>query len=258
MTCDDLPPLMEAWLDSELDTRGAADVASHLEQCARCDAVFAAARRGNEHISRFLRPPAEPADTMWQAIEKAVSEPARRPLTRHPITWAAALLAVLAAVVLTWRATPHPQEETSPSLVAALQRDHEEFLAGEFGPAFTGPPPAHVLAAAHGRVDAAAFAALPAGEGITIEGARLCHLDGVPVAWTLVRHHGSPVSWIAVRRGELANFPALRDALATGVPVVIEKSGPWHFAARSLGEYVICALGQTDAAALVALVALAR
>ena len=242
MTCEEAATLMEAYLDSELDARGSAEVAEHLESCRDCADAFAAARNGNARVNEFLRAqPDEAGDSaeLWRGIKHRLGV-AARPRARFGRWLAVAAACVaLAAGVWFFRGKGEP-----PGLVAALERDHREFLAGEFGPAFQGPPPAHILAAADGRVDAAAFAALPEGADFTIEGSRLCHLDGVPVAWTLVRHHGQPVSWIALRREELAHFPDLRRALESGGQVVVVKSGPYHFAARRIGGHVVCAFAE--------------
>jgi len=242
MNCEDAGTLMEAYLDSELDARGAAEVAVHLESCRECADAFAAARRGNTRVNEFLRAePDEAGDSAepWRSIEHRLAA-AARPRARLG-RWFAVAAACVALATGVWFFRGKGEQ---PSLVAALERDHREFLAGEFGPAFQGPPPPQVLAAAAGRVDAAAFAALPEGADFTIEGSRLCHLDGVPVAWTLVRHRGQPVSWIALRREELAHFPDLRHALESGAQTVVVKCGRYHFAARRIGGHVVCAFAE--------------
>jgi anti-sigma factor RsiW len=182
-------------------------------------------------------------------MEKRVasSVPPRPKLWRVFAAAAVVLLLAAAAWWQPWRG------KADASLVAAMELDHREFLAGEFGPAFNGPPPPEVLAAAHGRVDAPAFAALPIGDGFTIEGSRLCHLSGVPVAWTLVRYQGRPVSWVALRREELAHFPDVRDALAAGRAVVVLRAGDYQFTARRVGDHVVCALGDLPAETLTTL-----
>lgn len=238
MTCDDLGPLMEAYLDSELDARTAAEIAVHLDACAECAAAFAAARCGNERLTTFLRPsPGACSAGLWSEIENRVATRPRPKLWRVLAAAAAVLLLAVVAPWQPWRGN------SDASLVAAMELDHREFLAGEFGPAFSGPPPLELLAAAHGRVDARAFGALPIGDGFTIEGSRLCHLAGVPVAWTLVRYQGRPVSWVALRREELAHFPDVRDALAAGQAVVLMHAGDYLFTARRVGDHVVCALG---------------
>lgn len=245
MKCDDLGPLMGAYLDSELDTRTAAEIAVHLDMCPDCAIAFAAARRDHERIAAFLQsPPSADSAALWTEIENRVFSSAHPRPTLWRVFAAAAAVVLLAAVASwqPWRGNP------GASLVASMERDHREFLAGEFGPAFNGAPPPEVLAAAHGRVDAPAFAALPIGDGFTIEGSRLCHLSGVPVAWTLVRYQGHPVSWVAIRRAELANFPDVRDALlAAGRAVVVLRAGDYQFTARNVGDHVVCALGDLPA-----------
>jgi anti-sigma factor RsiW len=68
MNCDDLAPLMEAYLDSELDTRAAVELAAHLDACANCAATFAAARRDNKRVAAFLLQPPPEADSAPPAV----------------------------------------------------------------------------------------------------------------------------------------------------------------------------------------------
>lgn len=281
MNCDDAAPLMEAYVDSQLDARSTAEVRAHLDDCGECAAAFAAAARDNERLAAFLNQPAAPAgesDAMWRRITRALAEETNgadagdsgEPVPKSRFSrvgkprrkWliaAAGVAALAAATMWFWPRADHAARsipaESAPGLVQALRRDHEEFLAGEFGPAFQGPPPSHVLSAATGRVDAAAFAALPSGDGITVEGSRLCHLYGVPVAWTLVRLHGQPVSWVALRRSELAAFPDIRAAMESGEPLPVTKTGAFHFAARPYGDHVLCALSERPPEELLGLMA---
>ncbi|MGI8601460.1 MAG: anti-sigma factor family protein [Verrucomicrobiales bacterium] len=243
MNCEEASLLMEAHLDSELDARSAAEITAHLESCRTCAGAFESARRGNQRIGAFLQQPSERAagtGEMWGRIEREIVSAARS--GHHRARWwvTAGIAAVLILAASLWL---HPRDDEGSSLVAALERDHSEFLAGEFGPAFQGPPSEHILSTAGGRVDAPAFAALPTGADFTIEGSRLCHLSGVPVAWTLVRYHGQPVSWVALRREELAHFPDIQKQLDSGGKIAGVKTGAFHFAARVVGDHVVCALG---------------
>ena len=247
MTCDELEPLMEAYLDSQLDARAAGEVAAHLDDCAACATAFRAAQRASERLASALKV-GDRTGALWSDIEQAV---ARHPLVRprrsawRRLAWSAVATVLVLAGVLLFR-----RSETPAGLVAALQRDHEEFLAGAFGPAFQGAPPAQMLAAANGRVDAAAFAAWPQVAAFKPEGGRLCHLSGVPVAWTLGHWNGQPVSWIVFSREELKHFPDVRDALLGGAPMVSQKTGRFHFAARAVGGHIVCALAEVPAAEL--------
>ena len=127
-----------------------------------------------------------------------------------------AAFALLLFVWFWWRG--HPLD-----LAVVVEQDHREFLAGKFQPDFTGAPPESVVAASGGRLDSAAFVKRPALPGFRTEGSRLCHLSGVPAAWTLGRYRDVPVSLIVLKRTELEHFPEFRQRLAAGEAVVCSR-----------------------------------
>jgi hypothetical protein len=129
---------------------------------------------------------------------------------------------------------------------SAAAPDHAEYIAGALQPHFEREPPGSVLGQAAGRLDAEAFARLPAAPEFKAQGKRLCHLSGVPVAWVLGRVGELPVSVIVLRRDELGSFPQLRRRLESGHKVVCARTGRFQFAARVVGEHVVCAMAATS------------
>ena len=79
---------------------------------------------------------------------------------------------------------------------------------------------------------------------IPYEGARLCHLSGVPVAWTLGRILETPVSLVVFKRSELEHFPKAKERLDSGDPIVCSKAGRYQFAVRYVNGYVVCLIGE--------------
>jgi hypothetical protein len=116
MNCHDCQELLQRRLDGEAVTDAAAQ---HLESCAECRALFAAARRLEEGL-RLLVPPAVPPGFAGRTVGRMVA--VRR--TRLRWRWAAA--AALAASVLLgawwiWDRTPAPPDNSS--VVAEKPKD---------------------------------------------------------------------------------------------------------------------------------------
>lgn len=244
MRCHEARALCGPFLDSELDVKSSFDVEQHLENCPDCARYFAAERRVEERIATALQV-GEKTDSLWQKVEAEVSAPSTRPAgrARKWLQFAAAFVAV-AAVALFWLREP------KLDLVVAVARDHAEFVAGELKPQFTRQPSAEVLGEVRGRLDAAAFDKLPVAPEFRLEGKRLCHLSGVPVAWSLARLGEQPVSVIVLRRDEVNGFPQFRERLKSGHAVICSRAGRYQFAARVVGEHVICAVAELPRAQL--------
>lgn len=248
MGCDEALSVMDAYLDSETDALAAAEIFAHLGECPACASAFRAAGEAHEKLNEALA--SKSADgALWDRIERQLAQAApRRPHAR--VLRAAAVLALAALLFGSWRLL---ERGRGASLVKALEKDHLEFLAGEFGPAFHGEAPPQVIAASGGRVGQAAFASLPRLAGFRSEGSRLCYLSGVPVAWTLGIWRGRQFSWVAFRKEELARFADARRAFEKGDSLFGSAAGGFQFAARMIGGHVVCALGELERADLEAL-----
>jgi len=162
-------------------------------------------------------------------------------LNALPIAFIGGVAALVIAGVVVFVA-PH-LAGSSLDLARAVAKDHGEFVAGEMRSEFVGNVPDEIAKKFQGRLDVDAFAARPAANGFRYEGARLCHLSGVPVAWTLGRIQQTPVSLVVFKRSELGHFPEAKERLDSGQPVVCSKAGRCQFAVRLVDRYVVCLVG---------------
>jgi len=241
MRCHQVRELVGPYLDSELDTKTSHEIAQHLESCADCARVLEVEGTLDKQIFSALRK-GDKNDSLWRDVEAQVAAPrlSQRWWRSRPVVVAAFATACAVALiaVLVWPAI------RSLDLAKAIEQDHREFLAGKFGPDFKGTPPESVTRDFGERLDNEAFSAVPSLPGVRTEGSRLCHLSGVPAAWTLVRVEDVPVSLIVMKRSELEHFPNAAQRLAAGELVVCKRMGRFQFAARLVGEHVVCALGE--------------
>src|SRR5437879_3309687 len=128
MTCDQCRPLLDAYVDGELDVRAALEVEAHLSACAACAACHATLRALSQsvraHASRF----APTAD--FERKLRAASAGARTQASPLPrIRWRdfAIVLAGAAAIVLVWFAAlrftrPDAEHRIADEVVAAHVR----------------------------------------------------------------------------------------------------------------------------------------
>ncbi|MCI0743995.1 MAG: zf-HC2 domain-containing protein [Verrucomicrobia subdivision 3 bacterium] len=254
MKCNEVRNLVLVYLDSELDAKTSQEVERHLRGCAECAELFAHEQKFDERVSSVLRR-GQATLELWERVESRL-----RPRPRlswlfrrwRPVTIGG--IAVLASSAVLALLINLRSNSTSLDIASNVDPDHTKYVAGQLTPQFENQPPTEALSKEQGRLDAAAFSKLPATSGFRSEGKRVCHLSGVPVAWIMGRDGGLPVSVVVLRRDELVNFPQLRERLEAGHPVVCVRTGRYQFAARVVGEHVVCAMAATSQERLEALV----
>jgi anti-sigma factor RsiW len=245
MRCHEVRKFWGPYLDSELDARTSFEIEQHLEACPDCARVFDAEKELDERIFATLRA-GEKTNKLWAGIETEVAAPrlAQR-LVHFARTRKRAVFALLAVGLGVLAFALWPRERTL-DLAVAVAHDHTKYVTGAMQPQFDALPSLELLNQTSGRLDAAAFAKLPAAPDFRSQGKRLCHLSGVPVAWTLARVGQLPVSVVVLRRAELDRFPQVQERLQAGHAVVCSRSGRFQFAARVVGEHVVCAIAATS------------
>lgn len=246
MKCNEIRNLALAYLDSELDAKTSQEIQLHLQSCAECGELFAREEKFNERLFGVLRV-GQSTPALWEQVESRL-RPKYRTAWFFPRwkavalgSFAALLVAALVVGLIVYRSGA-----SSLDLAKVVEKDHREFIEGKMTPEFTGALPVEISSHLGDRLDAAAFSTVPAKEQFHSEGSRLCHLGGVPAAWTIGHCEDVPVSLIVFKKSELKNFPKTQARLATGEPIVCTRTGRFQFAVRFVGDHVVCAIADTS------------
>ncbi len=235
MKCAEVRKFVRLYLDSELDSKHSFEVEQHLESCAECAGLFEAEKRFDERLGSFFRRGGA-ARALWKDIEAQVA-PMR--FAKVKTLWPAALAAsVLVAAVAVFFA-----KSRTLDLANAVEECHSAYVHQLTAPEFTGALPDKIARQLDDQLDAAAFAYRPSGTAFSSSGARLCHVEGVPVALILGRSGETPVSMIVLKKSELDHFPNAKQQLESGDPIVCGRSGRYQFAARLIDDHVVCVVG---------------
>jgi anti-sigma factor RsiW len=237
MKCAEVRKFVRLYLDSELDTEHSFEVERHLESCAECAGLFEAEKKFDHRLSRFLGR-GSATRSLWGNIESQISP---MPLAKFKALWPAALAAflIIAAGVVFFA------KSRTLDLANAVEECHSAYVHQLTTPEFTGAVPDKIAQQFGGQLDAAAFAYLPSRRTFSSSGARLCHVEGVPVALILGHHGPTPVSMIVLKKSELDHFPTMKQRLESGDLIVCGRSGRYQFAARLIDDHVVCVVGDT-------------
>jgi anti-sigma factor RsiW len=235
MKCGEVRNFVRLYLDSELDAKRSFEVEQHLQSCAECAGLFEAEEKFDERLGRFLRS-AVPTRALWEIIEAKVVPAAFTKLKAFwPVALAASLI-VAASVVFFARSR-------TLDLASAVEECHSAYVHQITTPEFSGAVPETIARQFGGRLDVGAFTYRPSNRTFTSNGARLCHVEGVPVALILGRCADTPVSMIVLKKSELDHFPQTRRKLESGDPIACSRSGRYQFAARFVDDHVVCLVG---------------
>jgi anti-sigma factor RsiW len=242
MKCAEVRKFVRLYLDSELDAEHSFEIEQHLESCPECAGLFEAEKKFDERLGRFLRSgPAKRA--LWEKIESQIA-PSRshgiKPL--WPFALATSLVVATGMILFA--------KSRTLDLANAVEECHTAYVHQITTPEFNGPVPKEIVQQFAGRLDVAAFAYRPSEAAFTSSGARLCHVEGVPVALVLGHCANTPVSMIVFKRNELDHFPETKRKLESGDPIACSRSGRYQFAARFIDDHVVCVVGDRPRPAL--------
>ncbi len=242
MKCAEVRKFVRLYLDSELDTEHSFEVERHLESCAECAGLFEAEKKFDDRLSQFLGRGAA-TRALWENVEAQI---APRPFAKRKVFWPVALAAslIIATGVVFF------MKSRSLDLANAVEECHSAYVHQLTAPEFNGPVPDKIAQQFGGQLDTAAFTYLPSQTTFNSSGARLCHVEGVPVALILGHCGETPVSMIVFKKSELDHFPQMKRKLESGDPIACSRSGPYQFAARFVDDHVVCVVGARPRPAL--------
>ncbi len=213
-----------------------------FESCAECTGLFEAEKKIDARLCRFLRG-GLPTRALWEKIEAQIAPSRSRGIKAlWPVALAASLIIAAGAVLFA--------KSRTLDLANAVEECHSAYAHSITTPEFSGAVPSEIARQFGGRLDAEAFAYRSSEPTFTSNGARLCHVEGVPVALILGRCADIPVSMIVFKKSELDHFPQTKRKLESGDPIACSRSGRFQFAARVVDDHVVCVVGDEPRPAL--------
>src|SRR5438067_9306219 len=236
MKCAEVRKFVRLYLDSELSAEHSLEIEQHLESCAECAGLFEAEKEFDDRLGRFLRG-GRSTRVFWEKIEAQITPtPSAKIKKLWPLALAASITIATSVVFLT--------KSRNLDLANAVEECHSAYVHQITTPEFNGPVPDKIAQQFGGQLDTAAFAYLPSQTTFSSSGARLCHVEGVPVALILGHCGETPVSMIVFKKSEIDRFPETKRKLESGEPIARSHSRRYQFAARLVDDQVV--LGVVD------------
>ena len=133
MTCPDVEPLLDAFVDSELPPVRLLEIAQHAASCATCEVAIGELTALRQSVAALVEQEVDRLDLsgVWPAVDAALGRrpstpirvvPLRRKLPTLP-AWGA--VAALAASLFLWLGAPYRQD-IAPTLPTASQQSTEQ------------------------------------------------------------------------------------------------------------------------------------
>jgi anti-sigma factor RsiW len=207
MSCSETRRLLDAWVDNELDLRGALEVEEHLGGCAQCAAEERSLRQlqgfARANLTRYEMPPGLDARLRGALRAEAGTSDVRPawPRARRVLRWTAPLLAAsVAAIVAVGVLRPTPERGLAESAINA----HVRSLLTSHLTDVASSDQHTVKPWFQGKLDYSFPVSDFAAEGFPLAGGRLDYLEETPAA-ALVYRRGQHVInlfiWPQKKRG---------------------------------------------------------
>jgi len=202
MICNQTQRLLDAYVDNELDLRGALEVQEHLGRCATCSAEDKGLRElqasARANLTRYPMPPG--LEARLRAILHAEKTPTKAPSPsalparaarpmRRALKWAALAPAAALVIVAGSRLWPQPSDA---SVADAVVVAHVRSLLANHLTDVASSDQHTVKPWFQGKLDYSVSVTDWAAEGFALAGGRLDYVEDSPAA-ALVYKHGQHV-----------------------------------------------------------------
>jgi anti-sigma factor RsiW len=188
MSCDETRGMLDAWVDNELDLRGALEVEEHLGRCAECAAQERSLRElrafARANLTRHEMPQGLDARLRTALRAETGAPDLRRPRPRRALRWTAPFLAAsVAAIVAVAVFRPPPDRHLADSVVDA----HVRSLLASHLTDVASSDQHTVKPWFQGKLDYSVPVTDFAAEGFPLAGGRLDYLEETPAAALVYR-----------------------------------------------------------------------
>jgi anti-sigma factor RsiW len=217
MNCREARQYINLFLDSELDSKTNLEISEHLSSCEECNTRFAQEERLEKSLVSILKEDKDPkVEETWEGVISRFSHQVEleegtrlgfRPLWKYLVPAAAAVIGIIIMLIVYSR-------EESRELIVAAQKCHIEYMTNKIVPTIESISPGEVSGYFSDKftfpVTVSEIQDIKSHH-IKLFGGKVCHLNGVSVAYVMYHCCNAPVSVFIISAKDIETFSDMKQ-----------------------------------------------
>jgi anti-sigma factor RsiW len=252
MNCKEARQYINLFLDSELDSKTNLEISEHLSSCEECNTRFEQEERLEKSLVSILKEDKDPkAEETWEGVISRFNhqvEPEEgmhlgfRPLWRYLVPATAAVIGIVIMLIVYSRQDPD-------ALTVAAQKCHVEYMTDKIVPTIESISPGEVSGYLSGKFTfPVTVSEVPdiKSHHIKLFGGKVCHLNGVSVAYVMYHCCNAPVSVFILSAKDLRNFSDMKRYIAGDRILFKNERGISFVAVPTKQDTFVCVVADHD------------
>ena len=252
MNCKEARQYINLFLDSELDSKTNLEISEHLSSCEECNTRFAQEEMLEKSLVSILKEDKDPkAEKTWEGSISRFSHQVEleegtllgfQSLWRYLVPVAAAMVGIIIIMIVYSRQDPN-------ALTAAAQKCHIEYMTDKTVPSLESMSPGEISGYLSGKFTfPVTVSEIPdiKSHHIKLFGGKVCHLNGVSVAYVMYHCCNAPVSVFILNAKDLENFSDMKRYIAGDRILFKNEDGITFVAVPTKQDTFVCVVADHD------------
>jgi len=253
MNCKEARQYINLFLDSELDSKTNLEISEHLSSCEECNTRFVQEERLEKSLVSILKEDKDSkVEEAWDGVisrfkHQVESEDGMhlgfRPLWKYLVPATAAVIGIVIMLIMYSRQDPD-------ALTVAAQKCHVEYMTDKIVPTIESISPGEVSGYLSGKFTfPVTVSAVPdiKSHHIKLFGGKVCHLNGVSVAYVMYHCCNAPVSVFILSAKDVRTFSDMKQYIAGDRILFKNERGITFVAVPTKQDTFVCVVADHDA-----------
>ena len=253
MNCKDARRYINLFLDSELDSKTNLEISEHLSSCEECNTRFEQEERLEKSLVSILKEDKDSkVEEIWEGVISRFNhqvEPEEgmhlgfRPLWRYLVPVTAAVIGIVVIMLIMY------SRQDADKLTVAAKKCHIEYMTNKIVPTIESISPGKVTRYFSGKftfpVTVSEIQDIKSHH-IKLFGGKVCHLNGVSVAYIMYHCCNAPVSVFILNAKDVRNFSDMKRYIAGGRILFKNEDGITFVAVPAKQDTFVCVVANHD------------
>ena len=252
MNCKEARQYINLFLDSELDSKTNLEISEHLSSCEECNTRFVLEERLEKSLVSILKEDKDSkVEETWEGVISRFNhqvEPEEgirlgfRPLWRYLVPATAAVIGIVIMLIMYSRQDPN-------ALTVAAQKCHVEYMTDKIVPSLESMSPGEVSGYLSSKFTfPVTVSEIPdiKSHHIKLFGGKVCHLNGVSVAYVMYHCCNAPVSVFILNAKDVRTFSDMKQYVAGDRLLFKNESGITFVAVPTKQDTFVCVVANHD------------